>query len=123
VGIVRRVPERAVDARLQLLRDHVLEPVRFVVHVVDVQPERLREVELEQAVMADHLDRDALAGLGEPSAAVGLVVEEPERAELLQHRGRRRGRDPLVARNRSDGHAPLRVLKLVDRLQVVLDRH
>ena len=45
--VVRREAERAVDARFQLLGDHVLEPVRFVVHVVDVHAERLGEIELE----------------------------------------------------------------------------
>ena len=59
--VVRREPERAVDARLELLRDHVLEPVGLVVDVVDVDAERLREVELEQPVVADHLDGDPLA--------------------------------------------------------------
>jgi hypothetical protein len=59
--IVRREPERAVDTRLELLRDHVLEPVGLVVHVVDVQAERLGQVQLEQPVMANHLDGDALA--------------------------------------------------------------
>ena len=60
--IVRREAERLVDARLELLGDRVLEPVGLVVHVVDVDAERLREVELEQPVVADHLERDALAG-------------------------------------------------------------
>ena len=59
--VVRREAERPVDPRLELLRDDVLEPVGLVVDVVDVQAERLREVQLEQAVVADHLERDALA--------------------------------------------------------------
>ena len=59
--VVRREAERAVDARFELLRDHVLEPVGLVVDIVDVHAERLREVQLEQAVVADHLERDALA--------------------------------------------------------------
>ena len=62
VRVVRREAERLVDPRLELLRDRVLEPVGLVVHVVDVDPERLREVELEQPVVADHLERDPLAG-------------------------------------------------------------
>ena len=37
VRIVGREAERAVDPRLELLRDHVLEPVGLVVHVVDVR--------------------------------------------------------------------------------------
>jgi hypothetical protein len=66
----------------------VLEPVGLIVHVVDVEAERLGEVELEQSVVADHLDGDALAGAREPCAAVRLVLEQAERSELLHHRRR-----------------------------------
>ena len=77
----------------------MLEPVGLVVDGVDVEAERLGEVELEQPVVADHLDRDALARVGQPRAAVGLVLEQVERRELLHHRRGRRGRDALVARD------------------------
>jgi len=50
-----------VDPVLELLGDHVLEPLRLVVHVVYVDPEGLSEIELEQAVMPNHLQRDLLA--------------------------------------------------------------
>ncbi len=60
VRIVCRIAERLVDALLELFRESVLEPVGLVVDVVDVQPERLREVQLEQPVVTDHLERDAL---------------------------------------------------------------
>src|SRR3954453_11553446 len=55
VRIVRRESERLVDARLELLPEHVLQPVGLVVHVVDADAQRLREVELEQPVVPDHL--------------------------------------------------------------------
>src|SRR5207253_533154 len=74
VRIVRREPEGLVDARLQLLRENVLEAVGLVVHVVDADAERLREVELEQPVVPDHLERDALAGGGQRAAAVGRTL-------------------------------------------------
>ena len=38
------------------------------------EAERLGEVQLEQPVVADHLERDALAGVGQLDAAVGLVL-------------------------------------------------
>jgi hypothetical protein len=59
--IVRRETECAVDSRLQLFRENVLEPVGLVVDIVDVKTEGFGEVELEQPMVADHLDRDALA--------------------------------------------------------------
>jgi hypothetical protein len=123
VRIVRRKAERAVDARLELLGDHMLESVCLVVHIVDVDAERLRQIELEQPVVADHLDRDPLARLREARPAVRLVIEQAERPELLQHRGSGGRRHALVARDRCDRHpAAALLLQLVDRLQVVLDR-
>jgi hypothetical protein len=73
--IVRREAERTVDPRLELLGDHVLEPVCLVVDVVDVHAERLGEVELEQPVVADHLDRHPLTRLRQARTAVGLMIE------------------------------------------------
>src|SRR5436305_11323279 len=58
VRVVCREAERAVDARLELLRDHVLEAVSLVVHRVDMQAECLGEVELQQPVMANHFEGD-----------------------------------------------------------------
>ena len=51
VRVVRREAEGAVDPLLQLLGDHVLEPVGFVVDRVDMEAECLGEVQLEQAVV------------------------------------------------------------------------
>ena len=59
--VVRRKAERLVDTRLELLRDRMLQPVGLVVHVRDVDAERLGEVELEQPVVPDHFDGDALS--------------------------------------------------------------
>ena len=58
----------------------------------------------------------------QPRAAVGLVLEQSERGELLHHRRRRRRRHRLVLRERADRHAAVLGLELVDALQVVLDR-
>ncbi len=122
VRIVRRVPERLVDPRLELLGDHVLEPVRLVVDVLDVEPERARQIELEQAMVPDNLERDALAGRGQAGAVVGLVLEQLEGGQLLQHRRGRGGGDALIASERRDRCAPAGGLELVDPLEVVLDR-
>ena len=95
--------------RLEPLGDHVLEAVGLGVDVVDVDAERLREIELEQAVVAGHLDRDSLAVLGQRDAAVGGVLDEPERGELLHHRASpRRARRPGCVRVRSSTRARLR---------------
>ena len=59
--VVRREAELLVDPRLELLGDHVLESVGLVVHRVDGDAERLGQVLLEQAVVADDLERDLRA--------------------------------------------------------------
>ena len=66
----------------------MLQSVGLLVHLVDVDPERLGEVELEEPVVADHLERDALALRGQRHAAVRRVLDERERGELLHHRAR-----------------------------------
>src|SRR5262249_3972509 len=68
------------------------------------------------------LERHFLARRREAGAAVGLVLEEVEHGELLQHRRRRSRRHALVARERGHGRASTGLLELVDPLQVVLDR-
>ena len=87
------------------------------------QAERLGEVELEQAVVADHLERDALAG--------GRQVRAVVRARARAGRARssfftialaEAGETRLVVRERADRHAAGLGLELVDALQVVLDR-
>jgi len=100
----------------------MLEPVGLVVDIVDVKTEGLGEVELEQPVVADHLDRDSLACGGEADAFVRRVVDELERRQLLDHLARRARRDPLLPGERRDRDARFALLELVDRLQVVLDR-
>ena len=122
MGVVGRKPERTVDPRFELLGDHVLEPVGLVVDSLHIEPQRLGEIELDQAVVADHLQRHPLAVRGEPGTAVGLVLDQPERRELLHHRRRGSGRDTLILRDGADRHPPFRRLQLVDGLEVVLDR-
>src|SRR5204863_1359862 len=122
VRVVGRESERAVDPRLQLFGEDVLEPVGLVVDVLDVEPERLGEVELEQPVVTDHLDGDPLPGRCQANALVARVVDELEGRELLDHLAGRACGDSLLAREGRDRNARFALLELVDRLQVVLDR-
>ena len=60
----------------------MLEHLGLVVHAIPGHVERFGEVELEQPVVADDLQRDALAVAGELDAAVAHVGHEPELVEL-----------------------------------------
>jgi hypothetical protein len=123
VRVVRRVAELGGDARLEVLGDHVLERLGLVVHAVPRHAEVLGEVELEQAVVAQHLERDALALVGQLHARGRARARRGRSRRALQHRRRRRRRDaePLGERVRPDGLAVRAALERVDRLRVVLD--
>ena len=91
VRVVGGIAERAVDPRLELVGEDVLEPVGLGMDGLDRDPQRLGQVELEQPVMADDLERNPLAGRSQVDAAVRDVLGEPERGELLDHRAHRGG--------------------------------
>ena len=80
------------DERLELLGEDVLEDLGLGVDAIPRHVERLGEVELEQAVVADDLERHALAVGGQLDALVGHVVDEAELAQALAHPRRRRRR-------------------------------
>ena len=120
--VVRREAERLVDPRFQLLREHVLEPLRFVVHLVDIDAERLREIQLEQAVVPDDLERDPFPRTRQRDSSIRFVHCEAERCQLLHHRAGGGRRDALPLRERGHGHAVSISAELVDLAQIVLDR-
>ena len=64
----RRVAELGGDELLELLGEDVLEHLGLRVHAVPRQAELLGEEELEQAVVAQHLQRELLAGVVELDA-------------------------------------------------------
>ena len=98
VRIDRRVAELGGDQLLEVVGEHVLEHLRLGVHAIPRHAERLGEIALEQAVMADHLERHAPAVGGQAHAAVGHVRDQPELVEALEHRRDRAGRDATDAR-------------------------
>ena len=106
--IARRVAERGVDARLERLREVVLEPLGLGVHLVPGEPERLHQVELEQTVVADDLERRLRPGLGQRDAVVGLVAHEADAREALDHRRRGGGGHAQPLGQRARRHVPLR---------------
>ncbi len=120
--VVRRVAELRGDQLLELLREDVLEHLGLRVDAIPRHAEGLDQVQLEQAVVAHHLERDPAALLGQRHAAVRAVLDEPELAEPLDHPGRRGGghAEPFGERVRADRVA-VAALERVDRLRVVLN--
>ena len=63
----------------------MLEPVGLRVDGIDAEAEDIREVELEQAVMAEQFQSEQLAGGCEAYTAIRGVLDEAELSELLDH--------------------------------------
>src|SRR5436190_650686 len=78
VRVVRRVAELGGDQVLELLGEHVLEHLGLVVNAIPGHAERLGEIELEQAVVAQDLEGDLGARRGQLHAPVGDVRHQAE---------------------------------------------
>jgi hypothetical protein len=74
VRVDGRVAELGRDELLELLGEDVLEDLGLGVDAIPWDVEGLGQVELEEPVMADDLQRDALAGLRELDALVRQVT-------------------------------------------------
>ena len=86
VRVERRVAELGRDQLLELLGDDVLEHLGLGVDAVPGHLQRLGEEQLDQPVVADHLERDPAPVGGQAHAAVGVVLDQAELAEALEHR-------------------------------------
>ena len=83
VRIDDRVAEQGRDPVLELVGQNVLEDLGLLVHLVPRHAEGLGEIGLEEAVMADHLEGDLAAGIGELDAPVGSVLDETHRPSFF----------------------------------------
>ena len=123
MGVVGRVSEERVDAVLEGLADHVLKPLRLVVDLLPGVPERLRQVGLEEPVVAQDLERQRAAGWGEGGAAVLGVAHQAEPCEFAEHAGDACGGYPEGAREFADLHLErVAVAEFEERLEVILHR-
>src|SRR5579863_485377 len=123
VGVHRRVAELGRDQLLELVGEDVLEHLGLGVNAIPGHAERIGEEALEEAVVADHLERHAPPGGGQAHPAVGLVRDEAQLVELLEHRRHRAGCDAETlceCAGRDRLLAPR--LQREDRLRVVVDR-
>jgi len=102
----------------------VLQNLRLLVDLVPRKAHHLLQIQLQQPVVADHLQRHRPAGVRERRALVGLVGQEAEVVEALDHVGGRGGRDLHGLRHvaRRDGRVGAFLFELVDGLEIVLDR-
>ena len=119
----RRVAQARCDQLLQLLAEHVLEHLGLGVHAIPGHPELPGEEQLEQAVMAQHLQRHTPALVGQPHTVIRLVLDDPDLRQLAHHPRHRRRRHPEPCREivRRHGRAATS-LERIHRLRIILHR-
>ena len=124
VRVDRRVTQPRGDQRLELLGEHVLEHLRLGVHAIPGHPELLGEEQLQQAVMAQHLQRHTPTLVGQAAhrdrARCSTI---PTSVSLRTIPDTEAGRHPeprreIVRRNRRAAAS----LQRVHRLRIVLHR-
>src|SRR2546430_981197 len=120
VRVQLRPAEQLEDSSLHPLRDHVLESLGLVVDLVPGVAQHLDQEHLEQAVVADELEGDLPAFLGELLAAVPVVLDQALCGEPRDHLAYRRGRDAQPLRQLSCRHRPLVAAQQVEGLEIVL---
>ena len=101
----------------------MLEHLGLGMHAIPGHPELLGEEQLEQAVMAQHLQRDSPALVGQAHTVIGLVLDDPDLGQLAHHPRHRSGCHPEPRREivRRDRRAAAS-LKRIHRLRIVLNR-
>ena len=121
-----RASQHFVDAVDQPVRDHVLQLLRLVVHLVPPEAEHAHEEQLDQPVTADDHGGEFLAGGRQRHARVGLVEHEARLRQRLHHRCRSAWRDVKGGREVPHRQQPLPGGQArapeVDGLQIVFDR-
>jgi hypothetical protein len=109
----------AVD---QLVRHGVLEALGLGMHAAPVVTQVLHEVELEDAVAADHAQRRPAALRRELHAAIRHVLDQSRFREALHHAAHRRRRHGEQRRDVARGGEAALAREVIDALQIVLDR-
>ena len=65
--------EQGVNPLLKLFADMVLQPLGLLMHFVPPIAQRLHQIEFQQAMMPDDLQRHLLPGWRQPHALVGRM--------------------------------------------------
>ena len=122
MGVELGGAEHLVDPLDQPLADRVLQSLRLVVHLPQLQADDLVQEGLQQAVAAHDVERGSPPLVGELDPAARLPLEQLGIVETTDHARDRRRRD--VQRRGERGRADT-VLhgEGEDPLQVVLDGH
>ena len=122
VGIQLGPAEQLEDALLHPLRDHVFEPFRLVVDLVEAVPEDADQEHLEKAMVADQLQTDLAALARQLLTAIAVVLDEALRGQPGHHLAHAWGRDAEALGQLAGGDRPLVTTEQIEGFQVVLLR-
>src|SRR5690625_2544472 len=89
VRIVRGIAQHRIDLVFELLRDVMLELLRFVVQLPPRESHDLAQVRFEQAVMTDDLESNLPSRRREAHALVAFVSHKAVPCQALDHCGYR----------------------------------
>ena len=101
----------------------MLEHLGLGMNAIPRHPELLSEKQLEQAVMAQHLQRHTPTLVGQSHTVIWLVLDDPYLGQLVHHARHRSGRHPKPRRKIVRGNRRAAAsLKRIHRLRIVLHR-
>jgi hypothetical protein len=122
VRVDRRVAQPRGDQLLEILGEHMLEHLRLRMHAVPRHPQLLGEEQLDQAVVAQDLERYPPPLAREPDSVIGLVLDQTEVGQLADHRRDGAGSDAKAIGQLVGGDRRVpAALESVHRLGVVLN--
>src|SRR5687767_349771 len=113
--------QQAIDALLELFADVMLESLGFLMDRIPAVPHRLHEIQLEQPVMPDDLERELFAAPSELDALIRLVRHEPQLSEATKHLAHRGRTDIQALRELPRADVPILRVGFVYRFNVVFD--
>ena len=93
-----RIAELARQRLDEVIRNGVFQPFGFAVNFAQFVAQFAHQIQLDQAVAADHAEGDFAPGVGENDAAILLIIDQPGGDQPLRHIGdRRRGNVQRIA--------------------------
>ena len=91
----------------------------FLVHTIQADAQVPGQVQFDQPVVADDLQRNLLASGGELHAVVGRVVHQLQPRQFLDHVGRGGGGHVQARRDSVRRHRLAGLAEFVDHLEVI----
>ena len=87
MGVLPGISQRLVDLLFELLGNDVFQEIRFLVHLVPGVAQYLGQIQFQQPVVPDDLERDPGSGRSQSDSLVALVFHQLQLGKTLDHVG------------------------------------